>query len=455
MNAGLNKLIVCLCKGIGQRKIYFATHPILANTCQQFIDDLNRFLAERETEELFIGIVENKLVYDGQYLVGPSIMGLQLINFAQQIHCGGFVFSAKTALSDLQELLELSDHVTYPVNTLQEARDFLTAHNVSSIKLARHYATPSALIPEEDQIIWQGEDTSGNLYSPLLVYQALFDIVAKAYGNVSLGRTLDITGAQTVSEHLLHCTLNNFSDILQFVHYPDHDSYTVGHSVRVATLAVFFAHTLGVEKDKLIDLGAAALLHDIGKGRIPSEILHKRGKLNQDEFTLIQSHPTLGAEVLLGHNESTRMQVAAAWGHHIRYDGGGYPKQHPWAVSSYITSLLHICDVFEALTAVRPYKQSITPLSAFGIMAQDKGDFDPALFFAFVSALGIYPPGNRVRLNNGWQGMVVASSRAIDKPIVHINWDSAGKELDLSEQHVVDLSKTPDKELAIVELIMQ
>lgn len=85
------------------------------------------------------------------------------------------------------------------------------------------------------------------------------------------------------------------------------------------------------------------------------------------------------------------MQLASAWGHHIRYDGGGYPKPPPWAVYSHVTALLHICDVFEALTAVRPYKPSISPLSAFGIMAQDKGDFDPALFFAFVSALGIYP----------------------------------------------------------------
>lgn len=123
----------------------------------------------------------------------------------------------------------------------KEARDFLAAHNVTNIKLARHYTAPSTLIPLEDQVVWQGEDSSGNLYTPLLIYQALFDVVAKAYGNVSLNRTLDIDGAQTVSRHLLSYTRLSFSDILQFVHYPDHDSYTVGHSVRVATLAVFLA----------------------------------------------------------------------------------------------------------------------------------------------------------------------------------------------------------------------
>ncbi|WP_339138226.1 MAG: HD-GYP domain-containing protein [Candidatus Electrothrix sp. GW3-4] len=453
MSATLNNLIVLLCKGIGQRKIYFTRHPILTKTCQHFVDNLNIFFSERETEELFIGIVENKLVHDGQYLIGPSIMGLQLVTFAQQIHCGGFVFRARTAVKDLQELLELSDHITHSVGSLQEARDFLAAHNVTNIKLARHYTAPSTLIPLEDQVVWQGEDSSGNLYTPLLIYQALFDVVAKAYGNVSLNRTLDIDGAQTVSEHLLSYTRLSFSDILQFVHYPDHDSYTVGHSVRVATLAVFFGNALGFDDEKLVELGAAALLHDIGKGKIPSEILHKQGKLNHDEFALIQSHPKFGAEILLEHKDVTPMQLASAWGHHIRYDGGGYPKPPPWAVYSHVTALLHICDVFEALTAVRPYKPSISPLSAFGIMAQDKGDFDPALFFAFVSALGIYPPGNQVRLSNGWQGMVIASSAAIDKPVVRINRDNTGKALEMCDQHLIDLSKDPKGELTVVELL--
>lgn len=149
--------------------------------------------------------------------------------------------------------------------------------------------------------------------------------MAKSFSDVSLQRSLDINGAQTMSEHLLKSAGSNFADILQFVQYPEHDSYTVGHSVRVATLAVFVADALGVEKDQLVDLGTAALLHDVGKGRIPSEITYKRGKLNDEEFALMRSHPALGAEILLEHRESTPMQIAAAWGHHIRYGGGGYP----------------------------------------------------------------------------------------------------------------------------------
>lgn len=455
MHQELNALIVFLCRSIGQRKIYFSDHPIIRNSCEHFITDLKGFLSELERESLFIGIVDDKLIYDGNYLVGPSIMGLQLVEFAKALHCGGFVFGEDTAAWELQGFLDLTDGLKYPVANLQEAREFLTSRNITNIKLATHYTAPSALISQEDQVVWQGKDSGGHLHSPLLIYQALFDVVAKAYGNVTLDRSIDINGAQSVSEHLLNSTRANFTDMLQLVHYPDHDSYTVGHSVRVATLAVFVGDNMGLDDEQLVDLGTAGLLHDVGKGKIPSEILFKAGKLSDDEFAIIKSHPRLGAKILLEHRDSTRMQVAAAWGHHIRYDGGGYPESPSWAVRSHIVALLQICDVFEALTAVRPYKPSITPLSAYGIMINDKGAFDPALLFAFVSALGIYPPGNRVRLTDGSQGTVVAVGSSIDKPFVQITQDETGMPLSTEQQLVLDLSKDSTGKPAVAELLLK
>lgn len=263
-------------------------------------------------------------MYEGHYLFGPSIMGLQLVEFAQLLHCSGFVFTPGVSVPEVQRLLDLTDHLTHSVNNIQEAEEFLQLHQVENIQLEAHCVQPSS--SSEDQDCQHENGGSDERHSPLLVYQALYDIVAKSFCDVSLQRPLDINGAQTISEHLLESAGSDFADILQFVHYPDHDSYTVGHSVRVATLAVFVADTLGVDKDQLVDLGTAALLHDVGKGRIPSEIIYKRGKLNDEEFALMRSHPEFGAEILLNHRESTPMQIAAAWGHHIRHDRGGYPS---------------------------------------------------------------------------------------------------------------------------------
>ncbi|MDU9047739.1 MAG: HD domain-containing protein [Candidatus Electrothrix sp. Rat3] len=455
MDVKLNKIIVLLCKSIGQRKIYFSEHPIIREGCQNFISELQDFFSIAETEKLSLGIADNKLVYEGHYLFGPSIMGLQLVEFARLVHCSGFAFSVGICIREVQRLLDLTDHLAHPVNNLHEAEEFLRLHDVENIQLEDHCVQPSSSLNEEqDSQQGQGGEGSEELHSPLLVYQALYDIVAKSFSDVSLQRSLDINGAQTMSEHLLKSAGSNFADILQFVQYPEHDSYTVGHSVRVATLAVFVADALGVEKDQLVDLGTAALLHDVGKGRIPSEITYKRGKLNDEEFALMRSHPALGAEILLEHRESTPMQIAAAWGHHIRYGGGGYPASPPWAVRSHFISLLQICDVFEALTAVRPYKPSITPLAAFGIMINDKGAFDPELLSAFISALGIYPPGSLVRLNNGCLATVVATGKEIDKPKIRITHDETGVEVEEGSVPVLDLADEVKEQIEIAELLL-
>ncbi|MCI5157680.1 MAG: HD domain-containing protein [Candidatus Electrothrix sp. AUS1_2] len=211
--------------------------------------------------------------------------------------------------------------------------------------------------------------------------------------------------------------------------------------------------SLGIPREQLVDIGTAALLHDVGKGRIPSEIIYKRGRLTDEEFALMRSHPEFGAEILLEHKEATPMQIAAAWGHHIRFDGGGYPASPSWAVRSRFIHLIQICDVFEALTAVRPYKPSITPLAAFGIMVNDKGAFDPGLLSAFITALGIYPPGSQVRLNNGYRATVVATGREIDKPKVRITHDRTGAEIDTEKAPVVDLGRRRKKMIEIKEIL--
>ncbi len=455
MDSKLNNLIIDLSRSIGQRRLYFADHPFIREKCVKIVADLKVLLAELESDSLFIGVVEGHLVHDGHYLVGPSIMGQQLVEFAKKLQCGGLILGEETTAQEMQVLLDLAGDLKSPISNLQEARDLLKMRHVENIELATHYSAPSALIPEENKEVWQGKDSGGHLHSPLLVYQALFDVVAKAHGNVNLDRAIDINSAQSVSEHLLISTRSSFTDMLQFVHYPDYDSYTVGHSVRVATLAVFVGDRLGLEEEQLVDLGTAALLHDLGKSKIPSEILFKPGRLNDEEFAAMKSHSALGAEILLENEDSSRLQIASAWGHHLRHDGGGYPASAPWFVRSHLVALMQICDVFEALTAVRPYKRPLTPLAAYGIMLNDKGAFDPNLMNAFISTLGIYPPGNKVQLSNGSHGLVVAVGTSIEKPFVKITSDETGQPVEESQQQLINLAEESSANLEVIELLLE
>jgi hypothetical protein len=117
--------------------------------------------------------------------------------------------------------------------------------------------------------------------------------------------------------------------------------------------------------------------------------------------------------------------------------------------------LLQVCDVFEALTAIRPYKPPMAPQKAFEIMLKDQGAFEPALLSAFVNALGLYPPGNHVRLTNGEFGVVVASGREVDKPRIRITHDAACGAVAENDRQLVDLSDPSEPELAIAELVLE
>ena len=287
-----------------------------------------------------------------------------------------------------------------------------------------------------------------------MVYQALFDVVTRAHGDAAFNRELDLDSARSVSEFMLRFTQANFAEVMQYIHYPDYDSYTIGHSVRVASIAVFLGMRMNWPEVDILAIGTAGILHDIGKSRIPLEILYKAGSLSEEEYRLVRLHPRVGAELLLAQREASPLDVAAAWGHHIRFDGKGYPEKPSWAVRNPVVALLQICDVFEALTAVRPYKQAMDPQHAFSVMAADKGAFHPGLLSAFIGLIGIYPPGTYVELSDGRVGMVSGVGGSIDRPKVKITQLVDGTRLQDDDRYDIDLGSMDQTSLNISQLLL-
>ena len=446
----LNTILLLLCRSISTRKLYFSNHPKVMEFSRDFMVSLEDFCKETGRNKLFIGVVKGELVFEGKLLVGPSIVGRQLVDFAGRLHCGGFSFSHLMTAAEFSELLSLTAELNQPVADLDQARELLQSRGITNIEIARYYMGHSDI--DDTKEAWQGQDTGEVLQSPTLVYQALFDAVSRAHANVASGNDIDIEKTKNVSEYLLHFTKTRFSDVMQYVHYPDYDSYTVGHSVRVATLAVFAAWAFGWNKELLLALGTAGLLHDLGKGKMPHEILFKKGRLTNEEMDVVKTHPRIGAEILLAQKHTTPLDIAAAWGHHIRQDGGGYPEQAPWMVRHPIIALLQICDVFEALTAARPYKAQISPQAAFGIMLDDIAAFQPSLLASFINVVGIYPPGNTVVLSDGSRGTVASVGPLIDRPTIEITHDSLGREVSPGDSLQIDLSAEHYRHLSVVEL---
>ena len=261
-------------------------------------------------------------------------------------------------------------------------------------------------------------------------YQDLADAL---HENNTLARRdldLDMASASTVIERAIQQLEVEPSGLLAVATKDSVDRFTTGHSVRVALLALRVARAAGATRNQLLQVGTAALLHDIGKSKVPHEVLFKQGSLNNEEWAYLAEHPRLGAQILLEQPVVDPTAVGAAFSHHVCGNGTrGYPRS-PFPIPPGSTSrLVRVCDVFEALTSVRPYKRALTPCEAYTVMFRAEGDFDPRWLHFFVRTLGAFPQGSHVRLDDGSEALVMEQGTRADRPIVRLLSGAGGTAL--------------------------
>ncbi len=450
----INSIIMLLCKGMSNRKLYFSDHPRVEAYAVDVVGLVSDYFAATDDNDLFVGVVEGNFIYKGKRIFGPSVTGKQLLDLAKNLHCGGFILEKGITTAELKLFFDISALRNIPIKKIEDSRKLFKNYAITKIKIADPYQERGASEIGSSQKAWEGQAVKQGVLSPTVLFQELYNVVSGAYGDAAFDNNVDIDNAMSVSEFMLHYVRSSFADVMQHVHYPDYDSYTVGHSVRVASLAVYIGHKIGWSENVLLSLGTAGLLHDIGKSKIPDEILLKKGKLTNEEFKIIQAHPQEGTKILLEQKGVSELDVAACWGHHIRFDGGGYPRQPSWATRHPVTALLQICDVFEALTAIRPYKDPMTPMGAYAVMLGDEGAFHPGLLATFISMVGLYPPGTYVQLNDKRVGMVKGNSEKIDRPVIHVTESQDGAPLPEYDQYEFDLSNPKHRTSQIQKLLL-
>jgi putative nucleotidyltransferase with HDIG domain len=198
--------------------------------------------------------------------------------------------------------------------------------------------------------------------------------------------------------------------------------------VNVSILTMGQARALGIEGRLLREFGMSALMHDIGKVRTPKDILNKPGKLDDDEFAIMQRHVVDGAEILRRTPEMPALAPVVAFEHHLRLDGSGYPSGVSRTALNLGTMLCSIADVYDAMRSQRGYQQAFPTDRILSVLKRADGrQFDPHLIRRFVQLLGIYPPGTVVTLRSG-EVAVVTRTHAPDphRPRVRVLFHASG-----------------------------
>ncbi len=235
------------------------------------------------------------------------------------------------------------------------------------------------------------------------------------------------------------------------------DAYTMQHCIDVAAIGLLIGRRYLYEQgwidfrgqrrfdrieERLVQLGLGLILHDIGKLIIPTSVLNKPGKLDPDEWELIQEHPIAGVDLLAGTALSP-LALTVIRSHHERWNGSGYPDHTAGPKIHQFARIAAIADVYDAVTSERPYSTAWPPHVGWQLITDGAGtNFDPEIVASFRRTVAPYPPGSEITLDDGRRGVVArVEPTALEHPHVRIGWNSDGEPVEPYELQLDELPR--------------
>ena len=256
------------------------------------------------------------------------------------------------------------------------------------------------------------EDDSYDLKKELEYAKQIYDDSIKFVKNfiddARSGKIISYEEAIPFVSDIMKSLSRNKNAMVAMVNLYNFDKYLYTHSLDVAIVSLSLAKHLGVPKRELSYLGLGALFHDIGKAKIPEEILNKPGKLTSQEYEIMKKHPVMGHKLLENQKGIPQEVLQIVVGHHEKYNGQGYPLGLGGKNIDQLANLVSVADIYDALTTDRAYRKSLHPYKALQILFCERDDhFYPGFAENLIKCLGIYPVASLVKLSTGDYGRVV------------------------------------------------
>ncbi len=419
-------LLLCLYAALRSLKLY----PVENETVQKALDELlasAKALLEAEDE------IEIRMAGDFIF-VNETRLRLELDNYA--------------SFSQILSILRTFDIGTLRIGPAVERRDWqvflslllsLSARDDSEDlltelqeRLTRAEVRSLLVEPRSEEHDLQEDELAREMAKR--TYSQGVAVSKEIVNGVRLGRTASLKKVKRVVQGIVDQVLNNETSLMGLTTLRDYDEYTFTHSVNVCIFSIALGRKIGLTKHQLYDLGLTALLHDVGKARIPLEILNKTTSLDENEWKVIQDHPWTGALQLFsmrGYDEIPYRAILVAYEHHMKTDLTGYPRSRRLRELGIYSKLVAVADGFDAATTRRTYQTiPIQPDEVLREMWENpRRGYDKVMVKALINLLGVYPVGTCVILDT-FEVAIVAQANPdnayLNRPLLKVVLDENG-----------------------------
>jgi HD-GYP domain-containing protein (c-di-GMP phosphodiesterase class II) len=271
-------------------------------------------------------------------------------------------------------------------------------------------------------------------------HKDLVEHTQKAFDQLKTSNELDLNSIKQDVDRAIPDMIRNDDVLMRLSQLKAGDNYTFDHSLRVSILATMIGKWMGYNEEQLSELAQASLLFDIGKLKIPDFVLNKPNKTRAEEFDIVKKHAQFGYSILLKTKDVTNNIKYSALQHHERLDGSGYPLRLKAGQIHEFAKIIMVCDIFDAMTNERPYKEKVSPFVAAEYIQWNAGKtLDSKICYIFLRNLAIFYTGKDVLLSTQERGKIIyVDVNFPTRPVVQVG------------EKFIDLVK--EKQITILEL---
>src|SRR3989338_3088296 len=376
MAEAIENLLRSLISSLQSAKIYPLEHPKFKESLENAHNSLRNLLGERS--ELVVGIIGEELAFEKEIFFDLSKSVKPFIQYLKERGVERIAFTRGITKE------ELSAFIVFLITPKDEIssgiQEYLLDKGIKNITVGKIMAGDDSLKKEVLDSV-----------SYLRQYEDSLSKVSVSLDAIVKNEAFDYPQLKYALANMMENLFKSYQELLKLAALKRHDMSTFSHLLNAAILSMYFSFRIGFNKDDILNIGMAALFHDIGKIYVSGQLIKSPDKLSDEESEMMKSHTELGSDILLRHTRQLGVLPAiVAFEHHLRYDLRGYPKLY-FAARPHIASLIvSLCDVYDALNARRSYKKSYPPEFIYSLMKKKKGKmFDPDPRESFFMKRGV------------------------------------------------------------------